>query len=217
MSITILIADDHKIVREGLRQLVEKQSDFKVVGEADNGIAAVKKAKELSPDVIIMDIGMPDLNGIEATRQIKAEFPNIKIIALTMHTDPQFAAEMLRAGASSYLLKDSSRDELTHAIQASLANKTYLSTAIAEELITRSLTHIPRESFSAFSILTQREREVLQLIAEGKSVKEIADLLYLSIKTIETHRQRIMDKLNLHSVAKLTKYAIREGLTSIED
>jgi DNA-binding NarL/FixJ family response regulator len=215
MVIKILLADDHEIVREGLRNLLEKQEGFEVVAEAEDGLTAVKKAKKLSPDLIIMDIGMPDLNGIEATRQILAESPHIKIIALSMHAETRFVSEMLKAGASAYLLKDSAFEELIQAIQASRSNKIYLSPSIAEKVIKNYITSFPRESFSPFSILTQREREVIQLIAEGKSTKKIASLLFLSIKTIETHRQNIMEKLDLHSVAELTKYAIREGLTSL--
>jgi DNA-binding NarL/FixJ family response regulator len=216
MVIKILLADDHEIVREGLRNLLEKQEGFEVVAEAEDGLTAVKKAKKLSPDLVIMDIGMPDLNGIEATRQILAESPHIKIIALSMHSETRFVSEMLKAGASAYLLKDSAFEELIQAIQASRSNKIYLSPSIAEKVIKNYITSFPRESFSPFSILTQREREVIQLIAEGKSTKKIASLLFLSIKTVETHRQNIMEKLDLHSVAELTKYAIREGLTSLD-
>jgi DNA-binding NarL/FixJ family response regulator len=215
MVIKILLADDHEIVREGLRNLLEKQEGFEVVAEAEDGLTAVKKAKKLSPDLIIMDIGMPDLNGIEATRQILAESPHIKIIALSMHAETRFVSEMLKAGASAYLLKDSAFEELIQAIQASRSNKIYLSPSIAEKVIKNYITSFPRESFSPFSILTQREREVIQLIAEGKSTKKVASLLFLSVKTVETHRQNIMEKLDLHSVAELTKYAIREGLTSL--
>ena len=216
MVIKILLADDHEIVREGLRNLLEKQEGFEVVAEAEDGLAAVKKAKKLSPDLVIMDIGMPDLNGIEATRQILAESPHIKIIALSMHSETRFVSEMLKAGASAYLLKDSAFEELIQAIQASRSNKIYLSPSIADKVIKNYITSFPRESFSPFSILTQREREVIQLIAEGKSTKKVASLLFLSVKTVETHRQNIMEKLDLHSVAELTKYAIREGLTSLD-
>ncbi len=216
MVIKILLADDHEIVREGLRNLLEKQEGFEVVAEAEDGLTAVKKAKKFSPDLVIMDIGMPDLNGIEATRQILAESPHIKIIALSMHSETRFVSEMLKAGASAYLLKDSAFEELIQAIQASRSNKIYLSPRIADKVIKNYITSFPRESFSPFSILTQREREVIQLIAEGKSTKKIASLLFLSVKTVETHRQNIMEKLDLRSVAELTKYAIREGLTSLD-
>ncbi len=216
MSIKILLADDHKIIREGLRNLIEKQAGFEVIAEAEDGLTAVKKAKKLAPDVVVMDIGMPGLNGIEATRQILADSPQAKIIALSMHSERHFVSEMLKAGASAYLLKDSAFEELVQAIRASRANKIYLSPSIADKVIKDYITHIPGENFSAFSILTKREREILQLIAEGKSTKEIASLLFISIKTIETHRQNIMEKLDLRSVAELTKYAIREGLTSLD-
>ncbi|MFQ6038175.1 MAG: response regulator [Candidatus Aminicenantales bacterium] len=216
-TVRILLADDHKIIREGLRHLLEKQPDFKVIDEAGDGRETVKKAKALRPDVVIMDIGMPHLNGIDATRQVLATSPGSRVIALSMHSHRRLVAEMLKAGASAYLLKDSASEELGHGSRAALAEKIYLSPDIAETVVREYLTHIPAKDFSAFSILTQREREVLQLIAEGKTTKEIASLLYLSVKTVETHRQNIMDKLELHSVAELTKYAVREGLTSLDD
>jgi DNA-binding NarL/FixJ family response regulator len=216
MSVKIILADDHKIMRQGLHNLLEKQADFEIVEEADDGITAVKKTKELSPDVVIMDVSMPGLNGIEATRQIKAEMPEVKVIALSMHAEKRFVAEMLNAGASAYLLKDSAFEELVRAIRAALVNKIYLNPSIAETVIKDYIKQVPRESFSAFSILSKREREVLQLLAEGSSTKEIASLLFLSIKTVETHRKNIMEKLDLHSIAELTKYAIREGITSLD-
>jgi DNA-binding NarL/FixJ family response regulator len=216
MSIKILLADDHQIMREGLYNLLKKQPNFEVLDQAEDGITAVKKAKELEPDVIIMDIGMPGLNGIEATRQIIKDSPFIKVIALSMHSESRFVAEMLKAGACAYILKDSAFEELVQAIHACIADKIYLSPVIAERVVKDYITHIPRENLSAFSILTQREREILQLIAEGKSTKEIASMLYISVKTVETHRQKIMEKLNLNNVAELTKYAIREGLTSLD-
>lgn len=216
MSVKVLIADDHKIIREGLLNLLEKQKDLDIVGEAEDGFIALKKARELKPNIIIMDIGMPNLNGIDATRQIRSESPQTKVIALSMHADKRFVAEMLKAGASGYILKDSAFKELVQAIRASLVNKIYLSPSIADVVIKDYIVHIPRDSFSAFSILTAKEREVLQLIAEGKSTKEIASRLFMSIKTVETHRQHIKEKLNLNSIAELTKYAIREGLTSLD-
>ena len=216
MIIKILLADDHQLVRQGLRSLLEKQADFKVVGEAEDGLSALKKARELLPDVVIMDVAMPKLNGIEAAREILDVSPEIKVIALSMHAEGCFVVEMLRAGASAYLLKDSAYEELVQAIKASLVNKIYVSSSIAEGIIKNYITQIPREDFSAFSILSQRERQVLQLLAEGKSTKEIASLLFISVKTVETHRQKIMDKLDIHTIAGLTKYAIKEGLTSLD-
>jgi DNA-binding NarL/FixJ family response regulator len=216
MSIKILLADDHKIIREGIRSLLEKQPGMKVVAEADNGLTALQLVQEIVPDMVIMDIGMPDLNGIEATRQIVARTPGVKVVALSMHLNKRFVVEMLKAGASGYLLKDCAFDELVQAIRAVVAHKTYLSPKIADAMVKDYIRLFPNIDFSVFSILTPREREVLQLLAEGKSTKQIASSLQLSIKTIETYRQQIMEKLDIHSVAELTKYAISEGLTSLE-
>ncbi len=214
MPIKIILADDHKIVRQGLRTLLEKESDMQVVAEADDGRMAVRLARELSPQVVIMDVGMPDLNGIEATRQVLAESPGVKVIALSMHSDRRFVMNMLKAGASGYLLKDSAFEELASAIRMVLNNKIYLSTEIANIVIKDYLQGGGDES--VFAVLTPREREVLQLMAEGKSSRQIADRLNISIKTVETHRMQIMHKLEIYSVAELTKYAIREGLASLE-
>lgn len=216
MSVRILLADDHKIVHEGIKALLEKQPGLEVIAAAEDGRATLKLAKELTPDVVIMDVGMPDMNGIEATRRIITESPKIKIIALSMHSDRRFVVEMLKAGASGYLLKDCAFEELIHAIRAVVANRTYLSPGIADIVIKGYAHLLSKENLSVFSILATREREVLQLLAEGKSTKEIASFFNLSVKTVETYRKQIMDKLNIHSVAELTKYAIREGLTSLE-
>jgi len=216
MSIRILLADDHKILRDGLRALLEKQSGMEVIAEAGDGRATVQLVRELLPNVVIMDIAMPDLNGIEATRQITALAPNVKIVALSMHSDKRFVAEMLKAGASGYLLKDCAFEELDNAIRAVIANRTYLSPKIADIIIKDYTRLFPKTEFSVFSILTLREREVLQLLAEGKTTKEISSSLNISAKTVETYRKQIMDKLDIHSIAELTKYAVREGLTSLE-
>ncbi|HKZ58209.1 MAG TPA: response regulator transcription factor [Thermodesulfovibrionales bacterium] len=217
MNTKILLADDHKIVREGLRSLIEKQQNMVVVAEAEDGRTAVSLTRELLPDVVIIDISMPDLNGIEATRQIVANNPRIKVIALSMHTDSHFVTEMFKAGASGYLLKDCAFEEVSNAICTVIKNKTYLSPNIADVVIKDYLHKLPEADLSVFSVLTVREREVLQLLSEGKSTKEIAYSLKVSIKTIETYRQHIMEKLGVHSVAELTKYAIRAGLTSLEE
>jgi DNA-binding NarL/FixJ family response regulator len=214
MAIRILLADDHKIVRQGLRTLLQKEPDMEVVAEAEDGRASLKLAQQFSPQVVIMDVGMPDLNGIEATRQVLADSPGIKVIALSMHSDRRFVVNMLKAGASGYLLKDSAFEELAAAIRAVMANKTYLSPGVSDVVIKDYISG-PKPDSSAFSVLTAREREVLQLMAEGRSTKQIADRLIVSVKTIETHRQQIMNKLNIHSVAELTKYAIREGLSAL--
>jgi DNA-binding NarL/FixJ family response regulator len=204
-------------MREGLRSLIEKQPEMEVVGEAGDGRTTVRLVKRLSPDVVIMDITMPGMNGIEATRQITANFPGVKVVPLSTHSDRQFVLEVLRAGASGYVLKDCAFEELGRAIHAVASNQVYLSPGIANVVVESALTHEPTSDHQAFSGLTSREREVLQLLAEGESTKEIGFHLNLSAKTVESHRWKIMNKLGVHSVAELTKYAIREGLTSLED
>jgi DNA-binding NarL/FixJ family response regulator len=216
MSVRILLADDHKIFRDGLRSLIEKQPDMQVVGEAENGRTTVRLVRELSPDVVVMDISMPDLNGIDATAQVLADVPEIKVIALSMHSDKRFIAGMLKAGASGYLLKDCAFDELVKAINTVMFDQAYLSPKIADVVIKNYVRHLSPSETSALSLLTVREREVLQLIAEGNSTKQIASQLYVSSKTIETHRHRIMEKVSIYNLADLTKFAIREGLTSLE-
>ena len=217
MSIKILIADDHKIIREGLRALIERKPGMEVIGEVENGRKAVQLAQELLIDIIVMDIAMPDLNGIEATRQIVARAPGIKVIALSMHSDKRFVVEILKAGASGFLLKDCAFEELIYAINAVRANRTYLSPKIADMMIKDYVRLLPMEELSVFSVLTPRQRQVLQLLSEGKGTSQIAHDLQVSVKTVETYRQQIMDKLNIHNIAELTKYAIREGLTSLQD
>lgn len=217
MKIRILLADDHKMMREGLCILLNSQPGLQVVAEAENGRTAVQLCQKLTPDVAVMDVSMPDLNGIDATRQIVSRTPQTKVVALSMHADHQFAIEMSRAGASGYLLKDSTIDEFVSVIRGVVQGQSFFSPKIpglcptdsgkAGAELTETLES-PR--------LTDREREVLQLLAEGKSTKEIAALLFLSAKTVETHRLHLMDKLGIYSVAELTKYAIREGLTSLE-
>jgi DNA-binding NarL/FixJ family response regulator len=215
MPVRILIADDHRIVREGLRHLLEKRTDFKVVGEAADGESAVKLATELSPHIVILDISMPGLNGIEATRRILAERPAIRVLVLSMHSDRRFVIESLKAGAAGYLLKDSAFDELARAIEVVMARGAYLSPAITEMVVREYVAQAGCGDDAAFSVLSPREREVLQLMAEGESTKAIAARLAVSVKTVESYRQQVMEKLDLHSVAELTKYAIREGLTDL--
>jgi len=216
MSIKVLLVDDHRIVREGLRSLLEKEADIEVVAEAEDGLVLLGLVQEMLPDIVIMDVAMPNLNGIEATRQIISRVPGTKVLALSMYSDRRFVIGMLSAGASGYLLKDCAFEELTQAIRAVAANRTYLSPGIADIVVKEYLHHLEKTGFSAFSVLTAREREILQLLAEGRPVREIARDLCLSVKTIESHRQHIMTKLNIHSIANLTKYAISEGLTSLE-
>jgi len=216
MTIKVLIADDHQIVRQGLRTLLEREPDLKVVAQTEDGRSTVRLARELAPEVIIMDVAMPDLNGIEATRQIVTERPQVKVIALSMYADRRFVVNMLKAGASGYLLKDCAYEELVRAIRVVLAHKTYLSPGVTDIVVKDYVQGTPDQGASVFSLLSPREREVLQLMSEGKSTNQIADSLHVSVKTIETHRQQVMHKLNIHNVAGLTKYAIREGLTSVE-
>ena len=215
MSTRIILAEDHRITREGLLNMLKVRPEMKVIGEAENGREAVRLARELTPDLVIMDVTMPDLNGIDATRIITSDFKNIKVIALSMYSDKQFVQGMIHAGASGYLLKDCAFEELVNAIRAVVDGNTYLSPGIAGVVVQDYLTKLSSNSSSVSSVLTIREREVLQLIAEGKSTKVIASQLNLSVKTIETHRRQMMEKLGIFSVAGLTKYAIREGLTSL--
>ncbi len=216
MSLRIILADDHRLLRQGLRALLEDEADFEVVGEAENGHEAVRLCKQLRPDLVVMDVGMPQLNGMEATRQILADNTQVRVLALSMHSDRRFAAGMLQAGAAGYLLKDAALEELVRAIRTVAAGKTYLSPAITEVVMEDYVQRLGAVEGGAFSVLSAREREVLQALAEGKSTREIAAALHVSVKTIETHRQQIMNKLDIHSVAELTKYAVREGLTSLE-
>jgi len=216
LIIKILVADDHQLVREGLRSLLENEPDLEVAGEAETGRKAVQIVRNLKPDLIIMDVSMPDLNGIEATRHIINECPKAKVLALSMHSDQRFVADILKAGASGYLLKDCAFEELVSAIRAVVIGQTYMSPGITGPVIQDYLRRLSGPDHSAASLLTPREREVLQLLAEGQATKQIASRLNVSVKTVETHRRRLMEKLRIFSVAELTKYAIREGLTSIE-
>jgi len=215
VTIKVLLADDHKIVRDGLRTLLEKNPDIVVAGEAEDGREALQMAQKLLPDVVVMDIAMPDLNGIEATRQILADRSTVRIIALSMHSDKRFVSEMLKAGASAYLLKDCAFEELITAIRTVMKGKIYLSPEIAGVVIGDYIKKDTKADSSVFSLLSDREREVLQLMAEGKTTREVASYLHVSVKTVETHRTNIMTKLDIHSIAELTKYAIREGLTTL--
>ena len=216
MTIRIMLADDHKMIRDGLRALIEKQKNMEVVGEAADGKAAVALARKVSPDIVVIDIGMPELNGIEATRQITALPGKPKIIGLSMHSDRRYVSQMLKSGASGYLLKDSAFEELIKAISVVTKGQVYLGPEIARTFVDDYKRIAKDDDGSAYHLLTERERQVLQQIAEGASTKEIASALSVSVKTIETHRRQIMEKLHLHSVAELTKYAVKEGLTDLE-
>jgi len=212
----ILLADDHKIVREGLRTLIAGVEDFEVVGETDNGLEAAALAEKLRPDIAILDIGMPGLNGIEAAHRIRECSPDTRIVTLSMHSDRHFVLGALRNGAKAYLLKDSAFEELIHAVRSVRDNRTYLSARITDIVVRDYVAaHANVDAPSAQTLLSVREREVLQLLAEGKATKQIAFLLHISVKTVETYRQQLMEKLGLHSIAELTKYAIREGITTL--
>ena len=216
MSIKVLLVDDHAIIREGLRSLLEKQPDIEVVADTDDGRKALELVRELSPDIVIMDVTMPRLGGIEATRQITGEFPDVKVIALSIHSRRRFVADMLSAGAAGYILKECLFDELVAAIRAVAAGGRYLSPRITEVVVDDYVKRLSSGAEAPSASLTSREREVLQLVAEGKSTKQIALELHVSTKTIEANRRQIMEKLGMHSVAELTKYAVREGLTALE-
>ena len=212
----VLLAEDHAIVREGLRSLLEKQLDIEIVCEAEDGRIAVERARELLPDVVVMDITMPNLNGIEATRKIVNEFPQIKVIALSIHSNRRFIADMLGAGATGYVLKECLLDELVHAIRVVTAGESYLCAKITGVVVEDYIKCLATVAGSPLSILSSREREVLQLIAKGKSTKQIALELHLSTKTIEANRRKIMEKLNVDTIAGLVKIAIIENLVALE-
>ena len=216
MRTRILLVDDHKIMREGLRGLLERRDDFEVVAEAETGRRALELAKKLRPDIVIMDILMPDMNGIDATAQIMDEVSGIKIIALSMHSDKRYVLKMLRAGAQGYLRKDCASEELTTAIQTVLSDQIYISPQLRGFEVTGPIQKSVFVNSLTSALLSPKEREVLQLIAEGNSTKQVAMHLGIAEKTVEKHRQRIIEKLDIHSIAELTKYAIREGLTSAE-
>ena len=216
MSIKVLLADDHPMVREGLRSLLEKENDIEIVGEAEEGRKAVGLVRELLPDVVVIDITMPNLNGVDATRQIVKGSPAVKVIALSMHSNVMFVTEMLKAGASAYVLKECFIDELIESIQTVAAGGIYLSPKVTSVVVSDYVKRLSGSAESPLEALTEREREVLQLIGEGKNTKQIALELHVSTKTIEANRRKIMEKLDAHSIAELVKIAIVGGLTSLE-
>lgn len=213
MITKIILADDHSVFREGMRSLINKEADLEVIADAENGREAIELTRMHHPDLVIMDSSMPVLNGIEASRTIISEFPDIKILALSMHSDQLFIKKMLSAGVSGYLIKDCTFTELKTAIKTVLDNKIYLSPDL-NSLVVSEFVYNLRIPTSHYT-LTNREREILQLLAEGNSVKKIASMLFISTKTVESHRQQIMKKLEITNLPDLTKYAIREGLTTV--
>ena len=214
MPTRIIIADDHEIMRKGLRSLVEARQDWQVVGEASNGREAVEKARELTPNVAVLDIGMPELNGLEATRQIVRESPQTQVLILTMHESEQMVRDVLDAGARGYVLKSDAARDLVNAVDALSQHRTFFSSRISDILL-QAYLHGPERAVQlqpARTRLTAREREIVQLLAEGKSNKEVANALNISVKTAETHRTNIMNKLDLHSISELVRYAVRNNI-----
>jgi len=214
-KIKILIADDHKILRQGIRSLLAPQPDFEVIGETADGPETLKETFKLKPDVVLMDIGMPNLNGFEATRQIKKKLPEVKVLILTMYQDDEYVLQALQSGASGYVLKDVAVEELVTAIRAVNNEQYYLSPSISRTVIDAYLRKTEKGGKEPSELLTAREKEIVQLIAEGHTNKEIAAKLYISVKTVDAHRSHIMEKLDIHDVALLVKYAIRRGLTDL--
>jgi RNA polymerase sigma factor (sigma-70 family) len=213
MKTRVLLADDHRLMRSGLRLVVEQNPDFQVVGEADDGRQAVALANEMKPDVVVMDIGMPNLNGIEASRQITEAHPDIAVVMLSMHSDEGYVLRALKSGARAYLLKDSAEADLSRAIQAVREGKSFFSPSVSKLLLDDYVRKLQRAGIEdSYDLLSPREREILQLVAEGKSSKEIAAVLNLSVYTIETHRSNLMQKLNLRGIPELILYAVRKGL-----
>ncbi|MCC6393203.1 MAG: response regulator transcription factor [Bryobacterales bacterium] len=213
--IRILVADDHTVMRTGLCLLLERQSGFEIIGQADDGRKTVDLADQLKPDVVVMDIAMPHLNGIEATRQIVSRYPQTSVVILSMHSDESYVLRALKAGARAYLLKDSAETDLIQAIHAVVAGKSFFSPGISRMLLEDYIRQVQQKGVEdSYELLTTREREILQLLAEGQSNKEVSSMLNLSLYTVETHRTHILQKLNLHSVPELILYAVRKGIIS---
>ncbi len=216
-EIRVLLAEDHTIVRKGIRSLLDSEVTISIVGEAENGRQAIEQVERLLPDVVVMDIGMPELNGLEATRQIKKRFPDVRVLILTVHTGEEYVLQILRAGASGYLVKQAAPTDLVSAIQAAYRGGIFLSPSISRKVVDEYVEQASATAeLDSYEKLTDREREVLQLIAEGHSTRQIAEQLHVSVKTVETHRAHLTGKLELHSTAELTQYAIRKGVISLD-
>ena len=215
-KIKVLVADDHTILRQGIKALLDNQEGIEVIGEAKDGREALAIIEETLPDVILMDIAMPGLNGLEATRRIKKKFPRMKVLVLTMYTNEEYIFQILNAGANGYLVKETAFQDLISAIKAVYKNEAFMSPSISKKVINSYIKKAQDDEEQTCEILTTRERESLQLIAEGNSRKKIAELLFISPKTVETHRTHIMDKLNIHNRTGLIKYAIRKGMVDVD-
>ena len=216
MTIRVLLVDDHELMRQGLRSILDREEHVEVVGEAASGREAVELARTLAPDVVVMDVAMKDLNGIEATRQIRAECQDVKVLALSSHSDSRYVSAILDAGACGYVLKANAYDDLRRALEAARQGKSYLCPDVTQAVVGASLRRTEGSTDSAHASLSPREREVLQLLAEGLTSPQIGKRLFVATTTIDTHRRNVMRKLGIHSVADLTKYAIREGLTPLD-
>lgn len=216
MSIRVLLVDDHRLMREGLRKILEHTAGIEVVGEAEDGRSALAAMAQFHPDVVVMDVGMAGMNGIDATQRLREDHPEAKVVALSTHADKRYVRNMIRAGAAAYVLKESASEDLLRAVRAAAHGEHYLSPQITGCLLETWTTPAASESSTAYELLGPREREVLKLLSEGRTSKEIALQLDLAIKTVETHRRNITQKVGLHSIAELTKYAVREGLTTLE-
>ncbi len=214
-TIQLVIADNHTLVRAGFRSLVEELDGIEVVGEAENGRDALQLVETFKPQIVLMDIAMPEMNGLEATARISREFPQVKVLILSMHANEEYVYQALRSGASGYLLKDSGAEDLELALRAIARGETYLCPAVSKYVVSDYVRRLSQDQ-TPLDQITPRQREILQLIAEGKSTKEIAELLYISTKTVETHRSQLMDRLDIHDIAGLVRYAIRIGLVVLE-
>jgi len=216
MGIRIVLADDHRIVRDGLCALLAREKDIELIGQADDGLGAVRLARELRPDIVVTDVSMPGLNGVEATRRIRADEPSVRVLCLSVHAESRMVLAVLEAGASGYVLKDCSYDELALAIRKAMADQVHLSAELVGLVVKEVRSRGQPPSAGSTAALTPREREMVQLLSEGLSTQQIADRLHVSIKTVATHREHVMQKLDISSLAELTRYALCEGLSSLD-
>ncbi|SHN18245.1 response regulator transcription factor [Rhizobacter sp. OV335] len=216
MGIRIVLADDHRIVRDGLCALLAREKDIELIGQADDGLGAVRLARELRPDIVVTDVSMPGLNGVEATRRIRADEPSVRVLCLSVHAESRMVLAVLEAGASGYVLKDCSYDELALAIRKAMADQIHLSAELVGLVVKEVRSRGQPQAAGGSAALTPREREMVQLLSEGLSTQQIADRLHVSIKTVATHREHVMQKLDISSLAELTRYALCEGLSSLD-